>query len=338
MNRALVSIVIPVFNAEKYIERCFDSILAQTYNNWEMIAVDDGSDDNSLDRMKRYTSDKRIKVISISNGGVVNARKTALNNATGDFLMFVDADDYLPNDAVSLLVEKMNNPNVDLALGGYTLLWEDDGHTKDVLNKKNYNTASECISYCLMHGETFLPVKMYRTDLFKNSVDIPSDIIFMEDTVGILQYLSVCKEVAPVNKSIYIYFKNEGSASMKLREQSYYSMLKVADFLISYQSCSSKYCISALKSKSRELLLQVLANLRDNENLGRKLSESIEYYFDGNESKQNWRDMILSLYLKKPRISEVLCSIIDRLSIVKMVTKRFIIRLIRLCNLKILIV
>ena len=131
VRQPLVSVIIPVYNAERYIARCIASILAQTFTNWEIIAVDDGSEDDSLAILRRYESDRRVKIVHIPNSGVVNARNTAINRCIGDFLTFVDADDYLPEDAVELMVAGMTDDSVDLVVGGYTLLWEEDGRIKD---------------------------------------------------------------------------------------------------------------------------------------------------------------------------------------------------------------
>jgi len=103
----LFSIIVPVYNVEQYINRCVDSILAQTYQNFELILVDDGSPDNSGKICDEYArKDSRIKVIHIPNGGVSNARNTGLDAASGDYIVFVDSDDWiLPNHIEQLLPE-----------------------------------------------------------------------------------------------------------------------------------------------------------------------------------------------------------------------------------------
>ena len=97
----LVSVVIPVYNAEKYIHKCIDGILSQTYHNTEIILVDDGSADNSLSICKEYAQkDSRIRVFSKENGGVSSARNMGMDEATGCYLMFLDSDDWLENDTI----------------------------------------------------------------------------------------------------------------------------------------------------------------------------------------------------------------------------------------------
>ena len=99
-----ISVLVPIYNAEKYIEKCLDSIVNQTYENIEIVLIEDGSTDNSLEIIKEYSKqDKRIKIISIKNNGVADARNKALENATGDYVTFVDSDDYVEKDYVETL-------------------------------------------------------------------------------------------------------------------------------------------------------------------------------------------------------------------------------------------
>lgn len=260
-TKGKVSVIVPAYNAEKFIERCIDSILNQSYKNREIIVVNDGSTDKTLPILRRYSEAEKIILIDIPNGGVVNARNIAVNHASGEFLAFVDADDYIIKDAISLMVQQMADNNADLVVAGYTLLWE-DGRRKDINNKKNFSSPDKCISYCLKNGETFLPVKMYRTELYKRTVNIPYDITMMEDTVGILQYLRECRKVATLDKSVYVYYKNAGSASMSISSKSVVSMLLVSQFLLEYSSHSINKCGRILQLKCRDILFDILGNLQ----------------------------------------------------------------------------
>lgn len=302
MSNPTVSIIIPVYNAEKYIGRCIDSILNQSYTDWEIIAVNDGSTDASLMKLKGY-DDKRITVIDIPNGGVVNARQTALEQASGTYLTFVDADDYLPEDAIALLVEKMKDNDTDLVIGGYTLHWERDNRRKDVNNEKHFTIPGDCLNYCIRYGETFLPVKMYRTDLFKKSVNIPSDITFMEDTIGVMQYLSMCRNVAAIDNSIYVYFKNDGSASMTVRPEALVSMLRVLEFIMKYietEKCGDR---NILVARCGDLLLKVMGHLDLVPEQVEKFRELLKYYIEQNQANTCLRDRLLILYLSSPRLA-----------------------------------
>lgn len=328
MNNKTVSIIIPVYNAERYIGRCIDSIIAQSYEDWEIIAVNDGSTDRSLMKLSGYAGDERITVIDIPNGGVVNARQTALEHATGTYLTFVDADDYLPYNAIELLVEKMRDNDTDLAIGGYTLHWESDNRRKDVNNEKNFSTPGKCLDYCIRYGETFLPVKMYRTALFKESVCIPSDVVFMEDTIGIMQYLCRCRNVATVGKSIYVYFKNSGSASMTIRRRTVISILCVIEYIMKYietEDCGNR---DILTGKCGDLLFNAMGYLSlipEQEIRFRRLSG---HYTELPAAKSGLSGRLIRLYMSSPRLAIACRSGIVRLSESKSAIKRLLWRMI----------
>ncbi|GFI06469.1 putative glycosyltransferase EpsJ [Muribaculaceae bacterium] len=328
MSNAKVSIVIPVYNAEKYIERCIDSIIGQSYAEWEIIAVNDGSTDSSLARLNRYAYDKRIIVIDIPNGGVVNARNVALKSASGSYLTFVDADDYLPSDAILRMMEKMDGQDVDLVIGGYTLHWERDNRFKDVNNKKDFCTADDCLDYCIRYGETFLPVKMYRMDLFRRSVNIPHDIIFMEDTIGVMQYLCCCRKVAAVDGSIYVYFKNNGSASMTIRPKTVASMLGVAEFLMKYVEADTCGSRQVLIGKSGDLLLTVMGHLDLIPEHTDRFRKLLAHYSELSLSQSGIRDKILKLYLSSPSWSLAWLGCLIRLTRIKSTVKKLLWRMI----------
>ena len=102
---ALISVIVPVYNVEKYINRCIESVLAQTYRNFELILVDDGSPDNCGAICDDYASkDRRIRVIHKENGGVSSARNAGLDSAGGDYILFVDSDDYITPEHIELLI------------------------------------------------------------------------------------------------------------------------------------------------------------------------------------------------------------------------------------------
>ena len=111
----LISIIVPAYNAEKYINQCFNSILAQNYSFWELIVINDGSIDSTAEICDRYSlNDKRIKVFHINNSGVSNARNLGLRQVSGQWVMFIDADDWIEPNTFSLLIERIQNSSADL--------------------------------------------------------------------------------------------------------------------------------------------------------------------------------------------------------------------------------
>lgn len=121
-----ITVIVPVYNEEKYLEQCLDSIINQTYKNLEIILVDDGSTDSSLEICKKYKKiDKRIKVIHKENGGLSSARNAGLDAAHGKFIMFCDSDDYYVPKSCEILLKEINKKKADYVVGNYIHCRED---------------------------------------------------------------------------------------------------------------------------------------------------------------------------------------------------------------------
>ena len=128
----MISIVIPIYNVEKHLEKCLDSVLNQTYKNIELILADDGSTDRSGEICDRYAAkDSRIKIIHKANGGVCSARNAAFKYVTGDYITFIDSDDYIDSNTYSEIMEYMNEKNADACFFGWTREYE-SGKTSPV--------------------------------------------------------------------------------------------------------------------------------------------------------------------------------------------------------------
>lgn len=117
MKGITVSIIVPIYNTEKYLGKCVNSILKQTYENLEVILVNDGSPDNALESCREYeSSDSRVKVINKENGGLSSARNAGLDICTGEYIAFVDSDDYLEKDAIETLLGVVDQKQIDIAV------------------------------------------------------------------------------------------------------------------------------------------------------------------------------------------------------------------------------
>lgn len=114
-----VSIVIPVYNVEKYIDRCIKSVLDQTFKNYELILINDGSKDNSLRMMEHYKSDKRVRIFDQDNMGPAKTRNKGIKEAKGKYIMFIDSDDYIDRDYVEKYYSALKEDDYDIVIGGY---------------------------------------------------------------------------------------------------------------------------------------------------------------------------------------------------------------------------
>lgn len=170
-----VSVIVPIYNVEKYINRCIDSILNQTYKNIEVILVDDGSPDRCGEIIDKYAEkDKRIKTIHKKNGGLSDARNHGMREITGDLTLFVDSDDWLKLDMLEIMVNEIVTSNADVvqaafyyAYDGY-LLYDDRYYTEnmDSIVLNNYELMKELVIN--ERVKNFAWGKLYKTNLIKN--------------------------------------------------------------------------------------------------------------------------------------------------------------------------
>ena len=171
-----ISIIIPVYNVELYIEECLESVVNQTYKNLEIILIDDGSTDNSGKICDKYAKlDSRIKVIHKKNGGAASAKNIGLKNITGEYVTFVDSDDFLDLKCIENKVSILENENADIVQSKFINLFKDTEVIEKYVNEKNiiYNKTEFLIEYINNWECSLFWNKIYKTELM-------SDIYFIE--------------------------------------------------------------------------------------------------------------------------------------------------------------
>lgn len=203
----LASIIIPVYNAEKYIGDCLDSCLAQTYPHIEIIVIDDGSTDDSAKIIKRYG--KKIRYYHQQNGGGAVARNNGIKKARGEFLYFLDADDIVLPDAIATLVRTIGN--TDLAIGNYLQL--KNGKRTTICNvTQNETLAKDHLSLAF----AFHPVpstKLYRKSIIDKYKIVAEPVRVSQDLNLYYKYLLCCQKIATTTEPIYEYRIIDGSTS-----------------------------------------------------------------------------------------------------------------------------
>lgn len=168
----MISVIVPVYNAEKYLENCIKSILAQTYTDLEVICVNDGSTDNSLSILNSFADqDERIRVIDKKNSGAAAARNRGIDESRGDYITFVDSDDALDPEMYMTLMPFFEKEDVQIVHCGYRRI-EQNGTMKDVTGSRRcLIQGSEEAIKCMLNGELFVGSlwnKLYRKELFKD--------------------------------------------------------------------------------------------------------------------------------------------------------------------------
>lgn len=219
LNKTIVSIIIPVYNAQQYIAKCIDSVISQSYINWELILVDDGCTDKSGEICDKYAQkDKRIKVFHKKNGGVSSARNTGISEAVGEWLYFIDSDDFIDSDTLSKSIKK-NVEIPDLIVHGLVNDYIYNGKSCSLLYKKiEDNDYKEIIEFTDRYGLLKGPVcKLFRHSIVKeNKLFFDESICYGEDTKFSFEYLQKCKSIAFVPEHFYHYcFRLEGSLTKR---------------------------------------------------------------------------------------------------------------------------
>lgn len=216
-NEELISIIVPVYNVEKWLSRCVNSILGQTYTNFELILVNDGSTDSSYKICKDYLKkDNRIKLIDKKNGGLSEARNFGISNAKGKYIIFIDSDDYINKNYIAILYKAIVTNNSDIAICEYNEVAENGDFLKEVsLNEpenENVVTGKEVIRYLLKNNGTANIVawnKIYKRELFNN---IRYQVgKFYEDEYIVVPLMWNIERICLIRKPLYNYVQRSGS-------------------------------------------------------------------------------------------------------------------------------
>ena len=212
MENKLISVIVPIYNTEKYLKRCIDSILQQTYKNLEIILIDDGSTDGSLEICNKYKNeDNRIRVIHTENGGVSRARNLGLENANGDFISFIDSDDYIDEDMYSKLYKEITNCDVDFLIFNAYCNYDFE-HISGIITK-------EQAFYYILDKDKFrgyICNKFYKKSILKQQ-RFNEDIYICEDLLFNCEYLLKCKKCLVLNEKLYHYVERKNSAVHEVR-------------------------------------------------------------------------------------------------------------------------
>lgn len=205
-----ISIIVPAYNSENSIIRCINSIRNQTYNNLEIIVVDDGSTDNTAEIVSKISNqDCRVKLISISNGGVSHARNIGIENSNGDYITFVDSDDTIDSEMYENLVELMRNHNAQIAHCSYKNCNENGDVTSKVGDSgKEIAMNREQGVESLLTGKYFAGGacnKLYRREIIGNT-RFDETIKINEDVLFNFELFSKCTNTVYTDKAFYNYF------------------------------------------------------------------------------------------------------------------------------------
>lgn len=217
-----VSIIVPVYNVEKYLERCLDSLVKQTLKDIEIIVVNDGSPDNSQKIIDRYAKKyKKIKTYKKENGGLSSARNFGIDKANGDYIAFVDSDDYVELDMYEKMYNKIISDDFDLVCCNFDYV-DDSGQ---YINKGNSKVNKDIYDVDIRKNMIdFYPAawnKLYKKELFNNNIQFKCGVWF-EDVEFIHRLFPYIKSIGVIEDSLYHYVQRDGAITKTFDDRLYH--------------------------------------------------------------------------------------------------------------------
>lgn len=234
-----ISVIIPIYNTDKYLALCLDSLLAQSFKDWECLLINDGSKDNSSEICDTYVKkDSRFKVFHTENAGVSSARNLGIDNSKGTYLAFIDSDDTVDPDYLKALYNGASNGKSELTVCGMKIIHS----THTIIHKPHLNSFSICNG----NSDKFLElnklyllygpyVKLYSINIIKsNNIRFPINIDFGEDLMFNYTYLEYVTHISVCENSNYNYFIRKGSLATKPRQDRHETELEQWEILYKF--------------------------------------------------------------------------------------------------------
>ncbi|MBP5208269.1 MAG: glycosyltransferase family 2 protein [Clostridia bacterium] len=234
-DKYLVSVIMPVYNVAAYLSEALDSVVNQSYDNLEIIVIDDGSTDGSEKICDEYAEkDKRIRLIHQKNSGVSSTRNAALDAVTGDFVLFIDSDDAYDPDYVSTMLNAMTENDADMAICRFTIhtttgVMKRTGteELRPPIGKGLYNRVEAMQAFAANTIHAYLWNKMYRKELW-NDIRFPIGMLY-EDIDVMYRIINLCDRICVIDNPLYLYRKRPGSITEQKTADSIKDWLTVCE-------------------------------------------------------------------------------------------------------------
>jgi glycosyltransferase involved in cell wall biosynthesis len=228
-EKKLISIIIPVYNAEKYLNRCLKSIQMQTYENWECICIDDGSIDHSNQILTNYSEkDSRIKKVTQTNSGPSAARNSGLSKVQGQYTLFVDSDDYVDEDYLQTLINGIGE--ADVCCCGYNYHSKTESYKHNDYRNIKVLSQEEFILRLFQGTGGTVCGKLYRTEILeKNKIEFHTKYSLCEDQLFALEFFLNSKQFAAIDYYGYCYCKESDGLSSGVSYDKWYQQLELLE-------------------------------------------------------------------------------------------------------------
>lgn len=312
MSKKDISIIIPIYNAEKYLKRCIDSVVNQTKKELEIILINDGSNDNSENVIKKY-KDERIKYFKNKNQGIGKTRNFGIEKATGKYMMFLDSDDFLDLDACKKMYDKAIKDKLDIVVCNYYKIFDDQKKEKVELPSFANSSLKENPDIICEHLAPW--AKLYKTSLIKkNKIRFVENLKY-EDAPFVIEALDKAQIIGKTDDYLNYYVIHNNSETTVMDEK-VFDIIKIIDKIRKYTK-DKIY----LKEKIDKLTVRMITNyniqqrMQKNKKLSMKfIDESFEYLkkevpnYKNNKYYQN-RGFIKGMIEKSKILTKIYCKL-----------------------------
>lgn len=277
MDKPIISIITPVYKVERFLPRCIESVLGQTFSNWEILLIDDGSPDDSGRICDKYTArDSRIKALHKKNGGPSSARNLGLEYASGKYIWFVDSDDWVEKDALQNILDTLLHRDADICFFGLNTVSNTDtkplfdyhaligGHQNDVIYENKHECAQAIVNLEMCGGMGWTCNKWFKKSIIdKYHLRFDERFAIQEDHLFTLSYLLHTETILLTRCTPYNYVVSEGSLLSK--KHPYENIKQLNDAMYNARCrCCKKFCIQDtlyIKWFSSDYASRMISNL-----------------------------------------------------------------------------
>ena len=280
----LISIIVPVYNVEKYIENCLDSLLKQTYENFEIILIDDGSTDSSLTICGFYElKDPRVVVYSQKNQGVSIARNRGLSIAKGSYITFVDSDDIVDSRYLEILYRNIKTENADISMCTWTHNITSAIDDKSIITWNVEETFFQYLRAHIINGNVY--AKLYKRRILEN-VKFKEKLRIGEDQIFVIQAIERSRRIVFQNIPLYFYLVRESSVMNLMMDSRYWDNVYRAEWMVN----EAKNNLPVLKGlfRKEELNIYVILMIRDIKEHTKESKKIANYVFPRIKSSKNF--------------------------------------------------
>lgn len=280
----LISVIIPVYNVQEYLIKCIESVINQTYENLEIIIVDDGSTDKSTEICNKVKkNDSRIRVIHKENGGLSDARNVGIDNANGEYISFIDSDDYVDNNYIELLYNAIKQYDADMSIASHRVIYE-----KNIIDRstgKEFCAEPIEILKMLLYDngiDTSAWGKLYKKSLF-NEIRFPKGRFF-EDSATTYMLIDKSKKIGVCSKPIYNYVIRNNSISNETFSEKKMDLIVSTEEMTNYIKNKYPELEKACNRRLMYAYLSTLTQLAKSKVKNKKIQKKLMKYINKNRN------------------------------------------------------